>query len=148
MKLSKSARYALYAAMEMAQATDRLVPVGEVARRYRVSEGALAKVLQQLVRSGLAIGTRGVGGGYRLARLPREVSVLDVIRVFSPPRPSGACLLADAPQGVCHLTTGCRLQRLFNEVDELVSSTCASVSLETLTQAAGGVARRLDAEGG
>jgi len=145
-KLSKSARYALYATMEMAQATDRLVPVGEVARRYRVSEGALAKVFQQLVRSGFAIGTRGVGGGYRLARPPREVSVLDVIRVFSPPRPSGACLLADAPGAGCHLSTDCRLQQLFDEVDELVSSTFASVSLETLTQRSGGVARRRETE--
>jgi len=145
-RLSKSARYALYAAMEMAQATDRLVPVGEVARRYRVSEGALAKVFQQLVRSGFAIGTRGVGGGYRLARLPRDVTVLDVIRVFSPPRPGGACLLSDGPGAVCHLSAGCRLQQLFDEVDELVSSTFASVSLETLAQAPGGAARRFKSE--
>ena len=60
MNISKSTRYALYAAAEMARAGDAPTTVAAVAERYRIPEGALAKVFQQLVRAGLATGTRGI----------------------------------------------------------------------------------------
>ncbi len=84
MTLSKSARYALYAALEMARAGEGLVTAAAVAARYGVPATAAAKVFQQLVRAGLAEGVRGVGGGYRLARPRSRVTVLDVLSVFEP----------------------------------------------------------------
>jgi len=132
--LNKSTRYALYAAMEMAQANGgSAVTASEVATRYRVPGGALAKVFQQLVRAGIAAGTRGVGGGYRLARDPSTVTVLDVINIFEPARPEGECLLADAANP-CGRFAACRLGRLFDEVDALSRSTFASITLETLVK--------------
>ena len=71
--LSKSTCYALYAMAEMTTARGTPVTVTGVATRYRIPEGALAKVFQQLVRARLAIGTRGIGGGYRLARSASRV---------------------------------------------------------------------------
>lgn len=133
MRYSKSTRYALYASMEMALA-DGPVTVGEVAGRYQVSQGALAKVFQQLVRADIARGVRGIGGGYVLARPASAITVLDVIRVYDPPRSEGRCLLEDGAPDECPQTPDCRLRSLFDEVSEVVSSTFASVSLETLVR--------------
>lgn len=119
MKYTKSTRYALCAAMEMATSEDP-VTVAAVAEAYAIPPGALAKVFQQLVRAGLARGVRGVGGGYVLTRPPSEITVLEVIAVHDLPRPEA---YGDP-----------RLQRLFDEVTEVVSSTFASVSLETLVR--------------
>lgn len=149
MNLSKSARYALYAAIEMALADEGPVTVGQVAARYRIPATALAKVVQQLVRSGLAVGTRGVGGGYRLARSASRISVLDVVAAFEPPRPAGRCLLDDHSAGDCHANAGCSLRELFDEIDEQVRCTLASVTLETLVrQARRGPRHELVALGG
>jgi Rrf2 family protein len=134
MNLSKSTRYALYAAMEMALAGEEPVTVTAVAERYGIPEGGLSKVFQQLVRSGIAIGTRGIGGGYRLARPPSKITVQDVIRVLEPEREEGHCLLADRYTKPCVDFPTCRLRRLFDEVDELVRSTFESISLETLVR--------------
>jgi len=131
LKYTKSTRYALYAAMQMAVAADP-VTVGQVAERYSIPRGALAKVFQDLVRAGIAIGVRGVGGGYRLARPPAEITVLDIITIFDPQRPSGACLLNDSGAPPCEDLMDCRLRRLFDEVDELARCTFASVNLDTL----------------
>jgi len=141
-RLSKSARYALYAAGSMAAAGDRPVTVGEIAALHGIPPPALAKVFQQLVRVGLAAGTRGVGGGYRLARRAKDVTLLDVLHVYDPPAPSGAARAAGAgrprgPIGPGSATD--RLHRLFDEVDEMVRCTFASVSLATLA----GTNRRL-----
>ena len=133
MNVSKSARYALYAAMDMAGGP---VTVADVARRYRVPAGALAKVMQQLVRAGLALGTRGVGGGYRLARRASEITILDVLDVFQPPRSPGHCLLSELRDD-CEASAACRLRQVFDEVDEVSRSTFASITLETLAGRAG-----------
>ena len=85
----------LYAAAEMALAGDAPTTVSAVAQRYGIPEGALAKAFQQLVRAGLAAGTRGIGGGYRLTRPASKVTVLDVIRVDpTQRRPSGRSVRA------------------------------------------------------
>lgn len=136
MTVSKSTRYALYAAAEMALAGEGLVTVSGVAARYGIPEGALAKVFQQLVRAGLAVGTRGIGGGYRLARPASRMTVLDVLSVFERPRTPGACLLHDQPDQPCPQSSVCNLHWLFEEVDELVRCTYESVTLETLVRRA------------
>lgn len=135
MTLSKFSRYALYAALEMARAGNRPVTVGQVAIPHHIPLTALAKVFQQLVRAGLAVGTRGIGGGYRLARPRSEITVLDVVSVFEPLRPTGHDLLharADEESEAPPHTV--MLRRLFDEVDEGTRATLASVTLDTLVK--------------
>jgi Rrf2 family protein len=143
MTLSKSARYALYAALEMARAGEGLVTAAAVAARYGVPATAAAKVFQQLVRAGLAEGVRGVGGGYRLARPRSRVTVLDVLSVFEPDlrAPAGPMVVRATRErsprgGGAHEQPppDAALVRLFAEVDELVRCTFASVTLETLVR--------------
>lgn len=136
MNITKSTRYALYAAAEMAMAGDAPTTVGAVAERYGIPEGALAKAFQQLVRAGLAAGTRGIGGGYRLSRPASKITVLDVMRVFERQREPSGCLLHDRPGQPCPRKSACGLHWLFNEVDELVRSTYESVTLQTLVRRA------------
>ena len=131
-RLSKSARYALYAAGAMAEAGDRPVTVAEVAATCGVPPPALAKVFQQLVRAGIAAGTRGVGGGYRLARRARDVTLLEVLHVYDPPPSVEGAAGRIRISSVRRPPASERLHRLFDEVDEMVRCTFASVSLATL----------------
>jgi Rrf2 family protein len=125
---NKSTHYALCAAVEMARAgPDGQVTVGQVAQRYEIPGGVLAKVFQRMVRSGIAVGTRGTGGGYRLARRASEITVLDVLRQFESAREG------DRP-GNGASPAAARLGHLLDEVDELVRCTFASVSLEVLAR--------------
>jgi len=134
MKLNKSTRYALYAAMELARCREaETVTVSRVAERFGIPAAVLAKVLQQLVRAGIAVGTRGSGGGYRLARPASQVTMAEVIDAFEPARAQGGCLLHDDADGPCAIfEDDCRLRRMLDEVDEMARSTFASITLETL----------------
>jgi len=134
MGITKSTKYALYAAAEMAVAGDAPTTVAAVAERYGIPEGALAKAFQQLVRAGLAVGTRGIGGGYRLALPASKITVLDVIGAFERPRQASGCLLHDRPGQRCPKAAACSVRWLFTEVDELVRSTYESVTLQTLVR--------------
>lgn len=134
MTLSKFSRYALYAAVEMARAGDQPVTVAQVAAPYEIPQTALAKVFQQLVRTGLAVGTRGIGGGYRLARPRDEITVLDIVSVFDPLRAPGHDLLHARAERTPAPPAARALGQLFDEVDEGIRATLASVTLETLVR--------------
>jgi Rrf2 family protein len=133
MNFRKGTRYALYAAMEMARSEDGLpVTASQVAANYSIPATVLAKIFQQLVRAGLATGTRGVRGGYVLTQPPARLTVLDVIEAFEPRRNTDQCLLADHDEPDCSQTDACRLRRLFDEVEGMARCTYASVTLDTL----------------
>lgn len=131
MNLTKSARYGILAAVEMARSpNDEPVTVALVARRYMIPEAALAKAFQRLVHFGIAVGTRGVHGGYRLVRPPAEVTVLDVLEVFgSVARPGVENVRAD---GHGPTPASEHIGKLFDDVDEQLRSRLASVTLDAL----------------
>lgn len=60
----------------------RLVGSGEIAEARQLSRPLVAKVLTLLSAAGLISGKPGPTGGYRLARRPEHISLLDVVRVF------------------------------------------------------------------
>jgi Rrf2 family protein len=133
MTLRKSTHYALYAALELARAgRGAQVTVSRVARRYSIPEAVLAKVFQQLVRHGIAVGTRGTRGGYSLARSASKVTVLDVIQVFEPSAVRRSTEDADDAPRPLDDPGLVPLRKLFDEVEELTRCTYASVTLETL----------------
>lgn len=51
----------------------------------------LAKLLTALRRAGLVHGERGPGGGYRLARAPERITLLEIYRLFEGPLPVDEC---------------------------------------------------------
>ena len=133
MKLSKSARYALLAAAEMARSrNDDPITVGLVAKRHMIPENALAKVFQRLVHSGLAVGTRGVHGGYRLVRRPAEITVLDVLEVFEPAGQPRAVVNGRPGPPEAPPTVPDPLGRLFDDADEQLRSCLGALTLEAL----------------
>ena len=121
--------------LELTLAADRPVTVAQVATRWDIPESALAKVLQQLVRTGFIRSVRGVRGGYLLARSPADVSVQDVIDSFEPRQAHEGCQLKDLPGAECpDEGPTCRLRELFDEVDQTTRATFQSVTFDTLTR--------------
>lgn len=90
----RSSQLALQAALLLA-----LEPEGswrrvrELARELDVPATYLAKVLQGLARVGLLATVRGPGGGVRLARPAREISLWDVLSALEPARAFESCFL-------------------------------------------------------
>ena len=54
----------------------------QISEQRNISQALVAKVLTVLSQAGFVLGTRGPGGGYRLARDPSEISIHDVVEVF------------------------------------------------------------------
>lgn len=81
MRLSKRTEYGLRAVVQLA----RLWPTGlimsrDLAKQEELPNKFLESILLALRRGGFLESKVGSGGGYRLARDPREISVGDVVR--------------------------------------------------------------------
>lgn len=130
-KLNKSTRFALYCIVELSRNPETVVSAKEIAEKYRISEHHVANVLQQLARVGMIRSIRGIHGGFQIVRDPREITMLDVIEIFEPRIPQNGCVLVDEP-GECAVFGGCRIDEIFNEIQEQAYYTLKSVSMATL----------------
>ena len=61
------------------------VPIGELARRRDVPVQFLEQLFAVLRRAGILSSQRGVKGGYRFAREPATVSVLEIVELLDGP---------------------------------------------------------------
>ncbi len=55
---------------------------GDIAKARNLAQPLAAKILTALARAGLITGAPGPGGGYLLAKPPREISLFDVVSLF------------------------------------------------------------------
>jgi Rrf2 family transcriptional regulator, cysteine metabolism repressor len=61
------------------------VPIGELARRREVPVQFLEQLFAVLRRAGVINSQRGVRGGYRFARDPAQVTVLEIVELLDGP---------------------------------------------------------------
>ncbi len=86
MRVSAKADYAVRALVELAAADEGQPVQGEVISAAQdIPMPFLENILSELRHSGLVQSRRGAEGGYWLSRLPREVTVADVIRAVEGP---------------------------------------------------------------
>ena len=86
MLFSAKAEYACIAMLELAARHNEVKParLADIADKHGIPPRFLVQILLDLKRAGLVASTRGAAGGYALARLPDEISMLDVLTVVDP----------------------------------------------------------------
>lgn len=86
MQLDKASSYALWATACIArQASGRAVQGRIVASLCEFPFDYLLKILQQLTHHGILVSERGRTGGFRLARPPEKITVLNVVEAMHGP---------------------------------------------------------------
>ena len=94
MILSASATHALRALAWLASREDDGAMLGrDLARKVKLPPDYLSKVLATLARTGVLTASRGVKGGYRLARPAKRIKLIEVVLPFEGKRARPACLL-------------------------------------------------------
>jgi Rrf2 family transcriptional regulator, cysteine metabolism repressor len=98
--ITSKSPYAVLALAELGRsAGSDPVPIGELARRRDVPVQFLEQLFAVLRRAGIISSQRGVKGGYRFARDPAAISVLEVVELLDGPLGRDARgVFADAAQ--------------------------------------------------
>ncbi len=126
--ISPTAEYALRAVVAIAQGGGDAVVTSKLVEMTKVPPGYLPKVLQALRRGGVVQSKRGLGGGFTLARVPEQISVLDVLMIVDPIKRIERCPLDIN----AHSTTLCPLHRRLDEAAGMVEKSFAATTIAEL----------------
>jgi Rrf2 family protein len=86
MKVSRTIAYAIDATVRIAREDAKHpIPCSHLARVGQLPERFLLQVLRCLVNNGVLRSSRGVDGGYALARRPEDITILQIVKAFDNP---------------------------------------------------------------
>ena len=86
MRLSRASTYAVLATVQLSESSaSPPIPCSQLAKLGDMPERFLLQVLRSLVNNGLLKSTRGVDGGYRLAKPLGQITLLDVVEAIDGP---------------------------------------------------------------
>lgn len=77
--ISKTALHTLRAVALLAERPGEFKGAAHIAERIGAPQNYLGKLLQGLVQTGIVISQKGMGGGFRLARDPQDITLFDVV---------------------------------------------------------------------
>ena len=113
MKLTLYSDYSLRVLLYLGSKKQETVTIDEIAGFYRISRNHLVKVVHNLGVSGFILTTRGKHGGIKLARLPEEISIGQVVRHTEPDFDLLECFNSETDH--CVITKSCRLKSVLYE---------------------------------
>ena len=131
LELTRRGDYGVRAMLTLAAPDAGQMTAAQLAAATDIPPSLVAQVMGELVRAGLVANRRGRSGGYRLARAPEEVSLLDVIEAVEGDPRRRTCVLRGGP---CGRDGTCGVHDAFFRAQEAVFETLADVSLDEVTR--------------
>ncbi len=143
MQLTSRTEYAVRAMIDLARLGGGQATAREIARRQEIPPKFLPQIMVDLSRAGLVQGTRGSGGGVRLAVDPAKVTVRRIVDAIEGPMALYNCL---EDGGVCRRQGRCEVQhiwawaqsRFLEALDEFTLQDIITGEARQRTQAADG----------
>ena len=133
MRVSSKAHYGLRMMTEFARGYGQgPLSIAEVARIEHLPVAYLEQLAALLRRAGLIQSTRGVHGGYSLARDPEKISVLDVVRVVEGEVAPVECVSDDYVTGTCMREGACASRGLWQRLKEMIDGMLGQTTLADL----------------
>ncbi|WP_405251425.1 RrF2 family transcriptional regulator [Dokdonia sp. Asnod3-C12] len=85
--LSRKTKYGIKALTYIAreQREDALVQIGTIAESENISQKFLESIMLTLKKAGFVSSRKGKGGGYQLRREPKDIKMVEVMRVLEGP---------------------------------------------------------------
>jgi FeS assembly SUF system regulator len=104
----------------------------DLADRTRIPQPTVSKILKDLSRSGIVVSTRGVQGGYSLARTPEAISVVEIIDAVDGPIAITECS-SDTPAS-CEHAGSCPVEANWVRINQVVRSALSTISLADMAR--------------
>jgi len=127
MRLSKRGEYGLRAMISLAEAQKNsltgMVQIKEISAREQIPSKFLEQILLALKNAGLVHSKMGVGGGYYLARAPKEITLGQIVRTLDGPLAPIKCVsqMAYEPCG-CPDEETCGLRMVMGDVRNAIAN--------------------------
>lgn len=130
LNISESMSIALHTCASIGMEPGRYHSARQISKDLGFSAHHFAKVVQQLVRAGILATERGPQGGAKLARLPKEITLLDIyIAAGGNPYREGCLLKCNICDG-----KGCALGKLMAKENDRLVTLLKTITLDSLVR--------------
>ena len=114
LKITEATSLALHSSVIFAREKDRMVSAKEISKELNVSWDHLSKVLQRLGKTGIVKSLRGPDGGFKLARNPSDIKLMEIYEAIEGRFNYQSCLLG---KSVCK-SNKCILGKLSERINK------------------------------
>jgi FeS assembly SUF system regulator len=129
LRISRLTDYATLILATLAQDPERLQTATALADQTRLKLPTVSKLLKQLQRSGLVASTRGLRGGYQLARPAAAITAGEILDALEGPVALTDCA---SGHGQCGLERTCRVGHAWQRLNLTIRRSLHEVSLAQL----------------
>lgn len=129
LRISRLTDYATVVLATLAQEPERVQTATALAERTRIAAPTVSKLLKQLQRANLVTSTRGLHGGYQLARPAAQVTAADILDALEGPVALTDCA---AGEGHCEIEGNCRVGRVWQRLNLAIRRSLQDVTLAQL----------------
>jgi Rrf2 family cysteine metabolism transcriptional repressor len=137
MWVSRRADYATRAVLALALADGGPMKLEDLARRTAVPQSVLEQVMPVMRTAGIVRSERGPYGGYRLNKLPEEITLERVVRLFQGQLAPIGCATRHHPEP-CPMTVACSLRHVWEEIRDATIAILERTTFAELADRAGG----------
>ena|SRR3989338_302024 len=131
--IAKKTKYGLHALIHLSQHYLKgPVLIADLAKKENIPKKFLEVILWELKKHGLLESKQGKGGGYSLAKHPREIKLGQVIRILEGPLAPVSCVSQTAYKKCkeCRDENYCGIRLVMKDVREAISNILDKTSLE------------------
>lgn len=129
MKISTKGRYALRVMADLAMSdNEKYISLRDIALRQEISNKYLEQIIAMLNKAGYLQTARGNNGGYKLAKLPKEYKVGDILRATEGDLVPIMCLVGEK----CSRKKNCKTYSFWEGLDNAINQYVDSKTLEDL----------------
>jgi FeS assembly SUF system regulator len=129
LRMSKLTDYGTMVLAQLAASAPGWTTAGQVADATHLGQPTVSKLLKSLVHSGLVVSSRGVQGGYALARPAATISAAEILDALEGPVALTEC---SASHGVCDLESYCRVGTAWQRINHSIRKALDGISLADL----------------
>lgn len=128
MKISTKGRYALRIMTDLAiNRNEKFISLKDISIRQQISMKYLEQIISVLNKAGYLVSSRGINGGYKLKKEPKEYIVGDILRVAEGDLTPVHCLIDK-----CNRKSICKTYIFWKGLDEVITNYVDNKTLEDL----------------
>ncbi|MEG3638053.1 SUF system Fe-S cluster assembly regulator [Magnetococcus sp. PR-3] len=135
LRLSRMTDYGTLVMMHMAQAPEVVHSANDIAQHTKLPEPSVRKVLKIMVRSELLCSVRGLKGGYRLAKAPKEISLESLITALEGTTVAITDCCDDEQTDHCDQYEACHMRPHWAVINQSIRSALQGVTVQDLLSA-------------
>jgi FeS assembly SUF system regulator len=138
LRISKLTDYATVILARLAAEPERRFTAGQIASETRLAAPTVSKLLKQLHRRGLVDSTRGLHGGYLLARPALQINAAQILDALEGPMALTECAGSESH---CSIESSCLTGRAWQRVNLAIRRSLQEITLLELAGLSAGGAQ-------